>query len=46
VAALAKAVKDVIPGIRFEPARTPWPENRAVVETVELAFQFGVARGR
>lgn len=46
VAALSKAVKDVIPGIRFEPARTPWPENRPIVETVELAFQFGVIRGR
>jgi TonB family protein len=46
VAALAKAVKDVVPGIRFEPARTPWPENRPIVETVELAFQFGVVRGR
>jgi TonB family protein len=37
---LSAAVKEVIPGIRFEPARTPWPENRAMVETVELNFNF------
>jgi TonB family protein len=37
---LSAAVKEVIPGIRFEPARTPWPENRAIVETVELTFNF------
>jgi TonB family protein len=40
---LSAAVKEVIPGIRFEPARTPWPESRAVVETVELTFYFATA---
>jgi TonB family protein len=37
---LANAVREVIPSIRFEPARTPWPESRALVETVELSFHF------
>ncbi len=37
---LSAAVKEVIPGIRFEPARTPWPESKAVSETVELTFYF------
>ena len=40
---LSAAVKEVIPGIRFEPARTPWPESRAIVETVELTFHFAPA---
>jgi len=43
---LASAVREVIPGIRFEPARTPWPESRKMVETVELAFQFALPAGK
>ena len=34
------AVREVIPTIRFEPARTPWPELRPMMETVELRFAF------
>ena len=37
---LVPPVKEIIPVLRFEPARTPWPENRAMVETVELTFLF------
>jgi TonB family protein len=37
---LANAVREVFPSIRFEPARTPWPDSRPIVETVELAFHF------
>lgn len=37
---LVNAVRQVIPGMRFEPARSPWPEARAMVDQVELAFQF------
>lgn len=43
---LASAVREVIPGIRFEPARSPWPESRKMVETVELAFQFALPTGK
>lgn len=43
---LANAVRQVVPGIRFEPARSPWPESRKLVETVELAFQFAILAGK
>jgi tetratricopeptide (TPR) repeat protein len=39
-AALSAAVKKVIPDMRFDPARTPWPESRPIVDKVELGFQF------
>jgi tetratricopeptide (TPR) repeat protein/outer membrane biosynthesis protein TonB len=41
---LVTAVREVIPEIRFEPARSPWPESRRIVETVELAFQFAMPK--
>ncbi|HEU4995588.1 MAG TPA: tetratricopeptide repeat protein [Gemmatimonadaceae bacterium] len=34
------AVKEVIPGMRFEPARSPWPASQPVVDRVELTFRF------
>ncbi|MGH7677627.1 MAG: TonB family protein [Gemmatimonadaceae bacterium] len=43
---LSNAVKQVIPTVRFEPARTPWPENKAIVETVELSFYFALPGGK
>jgi len=39
-AQLSAAVRRVIPDIRFEPARTPWPEYRPIVDRVEIGFQF------
>jgi TonB family protein len=38
--AFADAVKRVLPEMRFEPARTPGPALQAVVESVEMSFQF------
>jgi tetratricopeptide (TPR) repeat protein/outer membrane biosynthesis protein TonB len=43
---LVASVREVIPTIRFEPARSPWPESRKMVETVELAFQFAPPSSR
>ena len=43
---LSRAVKEVIPTVRFDPARTPWPENKAIVETVELSFYFALPGGK
>jgi tetratricopeptide (TPR) repeat protein len=40
LAPFVTAVREVIPTIRFEPARTPWPELRPMMETVELRFAF------
>lgn len=39
-ALLTSAVLSVIPGIRFEPARTGGAESRAVGDVVQVGFQF------
>ena len=41
---LSAAVRKIIPDIRFEPARTPWPEYRPITERVEIGFQFNPKR--
>jgi TonB family protein len=45
-ALLSAAVREVIPGMRFDPARTAWPESRTIVDRVEIAFKFNTARSR
>lgn len=40
LAPFVAAVRAVVPTIRFEPARTPWPELLPMKETVELRFAF------
>jgi TonB family protein len=37
---LTASVRNVITGMRFEPARTPWPEFKPVGERIEMGFQF------
>lgn len=37
---LTAAVRKVIPGMRFHPARTAAPESNPVVETVHIRFRF------
>jgi TonB family protein len=37
---LTASVRNVIAGMRFEPARTPWPEFKPVGERIEMGFQF------
>jgi TonB family protein len=39
-AKLSEAVRKVVPTMRFEPARTPWPESRRVSDEVEMSFHF------
>jgi len=41
---LTSAVRAVIPGIRFEPARSGGPESRAIADVVQVGFRF--ARGK
>lgn len=41
---LTAAVRKVIPGMRFHPARTAAPDSKAVVETVHLRFRFAQAK--
>jgi TonB family protein len=43
---LTSAVREVIPGMRFEPARTAWPESKTIVDRVELVFRFNATRSR
>lgn len=45
-ALLTAAVREVIPTMRFEPARTAWPESKAIVDRVEMVFKFNTARSR
>lgn len=37
---LTSAVRAVIPGIRFEPARSGGPESRAIADVVQIGFHF------
>ena len=37
---LTSAVRDVIPGIRFEPARSGGPDSRAIADVVQIGFHF------
>jgi TonB family protein len=37
---LTTAVRKVIPGIRFEPARTGGADSRVVGDVVEIGFRF------
>jgi TonB family protein len=37
---LTSAVSAVIPGIRFEPARSGGPESRAIADVVQIGFHF------
>jgi TonB family protein len=37
---LTAAVRRVIPSLRFEPARSPGPEFRAMTDVTELSFRF------
>jgi len=37
---LAAAVRKVVPEMRFEPARSPAPASKAIVEGVEIGFKF------
>ncbi len=37
---LTNAVRKVIPGMRFEPARTGGADSRAIVDVVQIGFQF------
>jgi TonB family protein len=37
---LTASVRNVIAAMRFEPARTPWPEFKPVGERIEMGFQF------
>ena len=39
-ALLVAAVRKVIPEMQFEPARTPWPEAKAIIDKVEMDFRF------
>jgi tetratricopeptide (TPR) repeat protein len=41
---LSSAVRRVIPSMRFEPARTGGPDPKAIVDVVQIGFQF--SRGR
>ena len=37
---LTSAVRQVIPGMRFEPARTGGADAKPVVDVVQIGFQF------
>ena len=37
---LTSAVRSVIPGIRFEPAKSGGPDSRAIGDVVQIGFQF------
>jgi outer membrane biosynthesis protein TonB len=37
---LSSAVRAVIPGIRFEPARSGGAESRAIGDVVQIGFRF------
>jgi len=41
---LTDAVRKVIPGIRFEPARTAGPDSKAIGDIVQIGFQFARSR--
>jgi TonB family protein len=41
---LTAAVRRVIPSLRFEPARSPGPEFRAITDVTELSFRFSPDR--
>lgn len=41
---LTAAVRKVIPGMRFEPARTAGPEARSIADVVQIGFQFTRSR--
>jgi len=41
---LTSAVRAVIPGIRFEPARSGGPESRAIGDVVQVGFRFARAK--
>jgi TonB family protein len=37
---LTEAVRKVIPGMRFEPARTGGPDSKPIVDVMQIGFQF------
>jgi TonB family protein len=41
---LTAAVRKVIPGMRFEPARTAGPDARSIGDVVQIGFQFARSR--
>ena len=41
---LTAAVRRVIPGMRFEPARTAGPDSRSIGDVVQIGFQFARSR--
>jgi outer membrane biosynthesis protein TonB len=41
---LTAAVRKVIPEMRFEPARTGDPDDKPVVDVVQIGFQFSGVR--
>ena len=41
---LTAAVRKVIPGMRFEPARTAGPESKPIGDVVQIGFQFARTR--
>jgi len=41
---LATAVRKVIPTMRFEPARTGGDDPKAIVDIVQIGFQFSKGR--
>ncbi len=45
-ALLAAAVREVIPTMRFNPARTAWPDSRTIPDRVEIGFKFNTLRRR
>ncbi|HKR07781.1 MAG TPA: tetratricopeptide repeat protein [Gemmatimonadaceae bacterium] len=41
---LTAAVRKVIPGMRFEPARSAGPDSRSIGDVVQIGFQFARSR--
>ena len=41
---LTAAVRKVIPGMRFEPARTAGPDSKSIGDVVQIGFQFARSR--
>ena len=37
---LTAAVRKVVPGMRFEPARTGGPDAKPIADVVQIAFRF------